>query len=227
MTLFTLLGCACTADGLVDSGCVAHEWFEDVDTDGWGAGEPFDACDGPVGFVAVAGDCDDGDATVSPSAEEVPYDEIDQDCDGLADDDDLDEDGYGVETDCNDSDSTVYPGADEEPYDGVDQDCDGRDLDDLDSDGYGISEDCDDEDPNRNPGQYELCADGIDQDCDGQDEACWVFDGLGWLELKATLHGHKAEKGVSGGGAWTGSPSSQLGLDLRARPEAGDRFIGC
>ncbi|MDP7110376.1 MAG: MopE-related protein, partial [Myxococcota bacterium] len=70
-----------------------------------------------------------------PGAPEIPYDGIDQDCDG-EDVSDVDGDGYLGGTggdDCDDNDDTVYPGADEICDDGVDSDCDGM-GDNLDTD---------------------------------------------------------------------------------------------
>ena len=73
-------------------------------------------------------DCDDRDADVHPAAAEVPYDGIDQDCDGA---DLVDVDGDGIASDrvgghdCDDHDATVHPGA-AEVCDHRDNDCDGR-----------------------------------------------------------------------------------------------------
>ena len=116
-------------------------------------------------------DCDDGDSSINPGATEVPYDGIDQDCDGL-DLTDVDGDGYegGSGSDCDDEDEDIHPGATELWYDGVDQDCDGwsdydADLDYYDDQRYGGT-DCNDEDPAQNPSATEIWYDGVDQDCD-------------------------------------------------------------
>jgi hypothetical protein len=126
-------------------------------------------CDGSVGYAdndgdgfAACAECDDGDATVNPTAVEV-CDGRDNDCDGLVDDDDdsldastgvtvyadLDFDGYGDPaspaqvcaagpgwvadaTDCDDLDRDVHPDA-VEVCNGRDDDCDGLVDDDDDS----------------------------------------------------------------------------------------------
>lgn len=113
-------------------------------------------CDGSTGYAdqdrdgyAACEECDDGDATVHPGATES-CDGVDQNCDGLVDNDaadgdvlfyDSDGDGYGGTTitlrscspiqgyvpeadDCDDADPLVYPSA-EEICDGADNDCDG------------------------------------------------------------------------------------------------------
>lgn len=105
-------------------------------------------------------DCDDGNAAVAPGLTEV-CDDLDNDCDGLVDDEDSavsgtqrwyadgDGDGFGDadtfadrcalpdgyvpdNTDCDDSSDVVFPGG-FEVCDGLDNDCDGL-LDDADPD---------------------------------------------------------------------------------------------
>lgn len=121
-------------------------------------------------------DCDDSDPTVHTDAVEVPYDGIDQNCDG-EDLNDLDGDGYvGGEqgADCDDEDDSIHPFATERT-DGIDEDCDGR-VDNgtvaYDDDGDGFTEqqgDCNDANVNQAPKVTEVPYDGIDQDCNGRD----------------------------------------------------------
>jgi hypothetical protein len=136
----------------------------DDDGDGWG-----DDADG------VHVDCDDNDATVYPSAAELP-DGIDNDCDNAIDENTVagDDDGDSVtelEGDCDDTDPTTYPGAMERP-DQKDNNCDGEVDENTsvhDDDGDGFAEldlDCNDRDPEVNPSAVELC-DDIDNNCDG------------------------------------------------------------
>ena len=136
---------------------------------GWG---PTDDADGDGSLWDV--DCDDEDATRYPGAPEL-CNNVDDDCDGVIPEDELDADADGVATcagDCDDSNEQVLPGA-PEACNGIDDDCVGGvpgDEADGDLDGARICDgDCDDADPGRLPGLTEVPYDGIDQDGDGLD----------------------------------------------------------
>ena len=181
-------------DGSIDEG-VTITFYADADGDAYGdATSTTDDCTEPSGYVSDDTDCDDTDATVYPTAPEVAYDGIDQDCDG---DDlcDVDGDGFDYDggtcagTDCDDTDADVGPGS-SEVADGVDEDCDGT-VDEgtewYDDDGDGFTEDggdCDDTDADVAPSMVEDC-DGIDDDCDGtidEETDCYDDDGDGFTE---------------------------------------------
>jgi hypothetical protein len=160
----------------------------DVDSDG------YDATGGTCGGT----DCDDTDALVHPGATEIPYDGVDDDCDGT-DLVDYDGDGYDASVvggaDCDDTDAAVHPGA-TETADGIDDDCDGT-VDETtvagDDDGDGYTEeggDCDDGRATVHPGSAETC-DGVDEDCDGtidEDTSCADDDGDGYTEDAGDCH---------------------------------------
>jgi hypothetical protein len=107
-------------DGLIDDAdsdldaSTATSWYADADSDGYGdpAVETV-ACAAPSSTVSDSSDCDDTDGAVSPSATEVWYDGVDQDCAG-DDDDDADGDGDTALAagggDCDDNDASVYLG---------------------------------------------------------------------------------------------------------------------
>ena len=74
-------------DGVVDENGTADGtlFYEDGDGDGHGnAASTVVACAQPTGYVSSDDDCDDTDATISPSAAEDCNNNIDHDCNGFA-----------------------------------------------------------------------------------------------------------------------------------------------
>ncbi len=151
-------------NGLVDDDPPGHEWLLDADGDGYGGLASVNACDPPDGHVAVGGDCDDDDPRRHPGAEETCDDEdLDEDCDGLADD----QDPEGAEG--------------RQPW-YIDADGDGHG-----SDGYVLvscdqpsgyvssADDCDDLRSAVHPGQTEQCGNRLDDDCDQTSNECRII----------------------------------------------------
>ena len=137
-------------DGAVDEGFELSVYYRDADGDGHGSvTEPIFSCMPLTGYAATGDDCDDDEYWSHPGLVEL-CDSIDNDCNGLIDDEvvftdfvpDADGDGYGdasgpvttacsppsgmvVDTsDCDDSNPAVYPGV-TETCNGLDDDCDG------------------------------------------------------------------------------------------------------
>ena len=144
--------CSGVIDDIDQDGDAGVLYYADTDGDSYGsADETLRACEDPGGsWVTATGDCDDSDDAVNPEADESCND-IDDDCDGLVDDeddslpaqtvyDDLDGDGFGDP----DTEQTIAVCPTEEVFEGGD---------------------CDDGDPEIHPEAEELC-DGIDNDCD-------------------------------------------------------------
>ena len=130
-------------DGLVDEDCDMSTLGDDADADGF---TDITCCNRADGVSACGTDCDDSRATINPEAVES-CNEIDDDCDGLIDEQvqavfyrDADNDTFGstetvdacaappgyssISGDCDDTDPLVFPGATETCDGAVDHDCD-------------------------------------------------------------------------------------------------------
>jgi len=182
-----LVTAACTAqgtpdfdgDGIADSvDCgVSDPEVYDGAPDPWGDGVDQN-CDGVDGMdgdgdgwprqdagmgAEDAYDCDDSNAAFHPGQTEIPDNEFDEDCDGVALICDADSDGWVTDLDLCDSQHDAT-------------DCDdfaaGCSLafqcEDNDGDGLRVCDgDCDDDDPLTSPAEPESC-DGLDNDCDAE-----------------------------------------------------------
>jgi hypothetical protein len=137
-------------------------WYADADSDGYGdANGTTQSCDEPAGFTGNPDDCDDGDALVNPDAMEICDGNVDNDCDGAADDADESVDASTYSTFYADADGDTY-GDDAMPV----SQCD------LPS-GYTVDNtDCDDTEILVNPSEVEVCDDGLDNDCSGDAPEC-------------------------------------------------------
>lgn len=180
-------GTICSGDGETDDD--GDGYCEDANGDG--------SCEDGV---SLAGDCNDLDTSINPSAEDI-CDGVDNNCSGDELDAtgtmvwylDSDGDGYGDPTkadadcaqpqgyvsnnyDCDDDDASVSPAS---------GDCPNPETDDVDGDGQTVEEgDCDDNDETVYAGANELC-DGLDNDCDSDidedavDQSLWYLDNDG------------------------------------------------
>ena len=171
-------------DGEIDESHALDPFAWYADTDGDGFGDPASiraGCEAPTGYVDNTDDCDDSDANVNPTIDEVCNDR-DDDCDG-----EIDEAGAGFP-------NTYYRDADSDGYGNVDEpieDC-------SPPSGYVVdATDCDDTVASVNPGAPEVCDPfDVDEDCDGvadgEDDSAtglttWYIDGD--LDLHGTPDG--------------------------------------
>ncbi len=137
-----------TATGLLN-------FYIDADGDGYGSATPVLACDLPEGAAISADDCDDSTAERHPGATELCDDaDLDEDCDGAAENADPDStnlQSYWVDADLDGIGGSTPVSA-----------CDLAD---------GIADrndDCDDSHPGTYPGGTEVCDEAeADEDCDG------------------------------------------------------------
>ncbi len=163
-------------------------YYMDRDGDGYGIARVENyLCEPMVGWVDTTGDCDDLDPTIHPDGVEV-CDTVDNNCDGLVDDNDptvdlstgtdfyvdADLDGYG-----DDTVATVLACGEAA----------GRSL---------VAGDCEDDDPTVSPGATEVCNNGIDDNCNNSRDDC----------------GLTSDSPVAY--TWSGTSASNFGADLAA-----------
>jgi len=149
------------ADDLDNEAQGKGDYYIDADGDGYGdenaPAESF--CDPPSTHVTDGSDCDDGAETVNPGAVEIcDALDVDEDCNGLADD--ADQDGIDVLP-------MWYLDDDDDGYGDVDDtsplmQCEGP------SGRVEDNTDCDDGSADVHPGRVEVCdIDNVDEDCSG------------------------------------------------------------
>jgi hypothetical protein len=132
-----------------------------ADADGDGAGDPdrsLETCTVPEGYVATADDCDDADPAIGPTASEVCDDrDVDENCNGSADDADATVDLTTGSTFYADTDADGYGDATTEVV-----------ACDLPAGDVTVADDCDDLRADIHPGAIEICdATDTDEDCSG------------------------------------------------------------
>jgi len=153
-------------DGLVDESDAvdALTYYADGDADGYGeAATAAAACSPPAASSLDGTDCDDGDASVHPGADER-CDGLDHDCDGFVDEDDsVDADTFYAD---DDGDGFGDPG-------------DPRTACSLPPGCSADASDCDDARANSHPGATEYC-NGVDDDCDGTVDEASAVDAPTW-----------------------------------------------
>ena len=77
-------------DGQTDEGSIGATWYRDSDGDGYGnPSSTIQRCSRPSGYVGNGDDCDDGDPDINPDASDCANDpdRIDNNCNGLVDED--------------------------------------------------------------------------------------------------------------------------------------------
>ncbi len=203
-------------DGEADEGLTRY--YTDDDADGYGVDTETGSCTSFAGAATLPGDCDDADTGINPGLPEVCDDaDVDEDCDGLADDADAgvsdqpewyvdaDADGYGDETTAG---TVTCEGPEGWAPDGTD---------------------CDDSDDEVNPGNHEWYGDTRDEDCDGVTEVSRTYcspnvgPGRTYTTVLAAVFGHETEICVASGSY---SYPSTLDIPISGQGMGVSTFVG-
>ena len=171
-------------DGHVDESDAvdAPTWYVDADGDGAGvASTSTTACSQPSGYAGSDDDCDDGDATAYPGADEL--------CDGASA-----QLSARVENEDAPDAHTWYVDADGDGYGGSSYSTTSCDQP---SGWVDNADDCDDLEVGTHPDAEEIAGDGIDQDCDGQDPEAELDDTGIDAEPKGCASGGAVPRGLA------------------------------
>ncbi len=161
-------GYAATDDDCVDTDdAISPDAYEscndgvDQDCDGADA----TVCDADGDGYDVSTDCDDANADVNPGEREVcDAGDVDEDCDGVADDDDT----SALAT----TKTRYYEDVDADGY----GDPGGSLQCDIDAGYVANNEDCNDGDGSISPDASDICASSVDEDCSGEVDDCTRYD---------------------------------------------------
>ncbi|MEQ9467020.1 MAG: MopE-related protein [Ekhidna sp.] len=131
--------------------------YEDKDNDGFGnPNTETELTELTEGYVLDNTDCDDTNASINPDEDEIPDNDVDENCDGLKDltwFEDADEDGFGNPEE--------------------------MEIGDVAPEGYvDNGDDCDDTNADINPDAAEIKGNSIDENCDGDAESAVCGDGV-------------------------------------------------
>ncbi len=165
-------------DGGVDNSAIdTVGWYPDLDGDGYGAGVATAACEAPANASAKAGDCDDVCAKCHPGGiEACDAGNLDEDCNGVADDDDAAASGATL----------AYPDDDGDGRGDGDR---GESACDPPADWVAAADDCDDDDGLAWSGAAEVCEDDSDNDCTGGDSLCTPIGDVDLADADAIWNG--------------------------------------
>ncbi len=149
----------CDGETDEDSAIDAPSWYSDVDADGFGdVATGVLSCTAPAGAISDNTDCDDTNDSINPDAAEVcDPDNIDENCNGAADDEDTTVDAESL--------LTFYADVDFDSYGDPSNTVLGCELP---PDYVDNAVDCDDSRDDVNPDAVEVCdALNTDDDCNG------------------------------------------------------------